>query len=327
MITIVAAVVAVLASILMFGFGKKRFDPAGQFCYIPGGSAGLGKSLAAELVRRGAHVVIVARGAQRAGETVAELKTLAKPDQKILFVTADLSDQVSSARALDEAAASFDGRAPDHVFLCAGMSRPMLFIDTTTEDLKANFDGVYWVSAWTAHAVVQMMVKQKVQGTLTFVSSFLGYTTFAGYSTYTPAKFALRGLADTLRNELLLFGIKVHLYMPAGMLSPGYEEENKTKPKVTQKIEEGDNPISCEAAAAILVKGLERGNYQITNDFVTDLVRVSAKGAVPSNGPLDVVYSIISAIGLPVWRMMTDSQVRASSKQVDADLQARGFYA
>ncbi len=38
-----------------------------------------------------------------------------------------------------------------------------------------------------------MMVKQKVQGSLTFVSSFLGYTAFAGYSPYTPGKFALRG--------------------------------------------------------------------------------------------------------------------------------------
>jgi 3-dehydrosphinganine reductase len=93
-----------------------------------------------------------------------------------------------------------------------------------------------------------------------------------------------------------MFGIKVHLYMPAGMLSPGYEEENKTKPKITQKIEEGDKPISCDAAAAILVKGIERGNYQITNDFITDLVRVSAKGAVPGNGVLDVAYGVIGAV-------------------------------
>lgn len=104
------------------------------------------------------------------------------------------------------------------------------------------------------------------------------------------------GLADTLRNEMHMFGIKVHLYMPAGMLSPGYEEENRVKPKIAQKIEEGDKPISCDAAAAILIKGIERGHYQITNDFVTDLVRVSAKGAVPGNGLLDVFYGIVGAV-------------------------------
>lgn len=38
-----------------------------------------------------------------------------------------------------------------------------------------------------------MMVKQKVKGSLTFVSSFVGYTSFAGYSPYAPGKYALRG--------------------------------------------------------------------------------------------------------------------------------------
>lgn len=72
----------------------------------------------------------------RSRDTRRSHQTLAKPEQKVLFVTADLSDEASSARALHEAAASFGGRAPDHVFMCAGMARPMLFIDTTPVDLK-----------------------------------------------------------------------------------------------------------------------------------------------------------------------------------------------
>jgi hypothetical protein len=31
-------------------------------------------------------------------------------------------------------------------------------------------------------------------------------------------------------------------------------------------------------------------------------------------------------IGLPIWRMITDSQVRAARKEVLADLETRGFY-
>lgn len=93
-----------------------------------------------------------------------------------------------------------------------------------------------------------------------------------------------------------MFGIKVYLYMPAGMLSPGYDEENKAKPKITRKIEEGDTPISCDAAAALLVKGIERGNYQITNDLITELVRCASNGAVPGNGVLDVFYGFIAAV-------------------------------
>lgn len=147
-----------------------------------------------------------------------------------------------------------------------------------------------------------------------------------------------------------MFGIKVHLYMPAGMLSPGYEEENKLKPKITQKVEEGDKPISCDAAAAILVKGIERGNYQITNDISTEVIRCGSKGAVPGNGPLDILLTLVSIvsvvpsalllllsevgtddkliqIAMPIFRIMTDSQAKAAGKEVEEDLRARGFYA
>lgn len=109
-------------------------------------------------------------------------------------------------RALETACAEFN-KAPDHVFLCAGFSKPQLFIDATPEDLQSGLNGVYWVSAWTAHAAVKKMVKLRSKGTITFVSSFLGYSSFAGYSPYAPGKFALRGgswsaLPDTRSRRL-----------------------------------------------------------------------------------------------------------------------------
>ncbi|WVR09278.1 3-ketodihydrosphingosine reductase TSC10 [Kwoniella sp. DSM 27419] len=88
-------------------------------------------------------------------------------------------------------------RAQDYIFLCAGFARPKLLVDATVEDMQAvgatirvkaddqGFNGVFWVSAYTA---------QRRRGKITFVSSFLGYTSFAGYSTYSPGKYALRGL-------------------------------------------------------------------------------------------------------------------------------------
>lgn len=45
-----------------------------QHCYITGGSAGLGKSLAIQLVKRGAHVTVVARDPKKLADTEQELK-------------------------------------------------------------------------------------------------------------------------------------------------------------------------------------------------------------------------------------------------------------
>lgn len=40
MLAIVAAIATVIASFLMFGFGKKRFDPAGQVSRVAAEGAG-----------------------------------------------------------------------------------------------------------------------------------------------------------------------------------------------------------------------------------------------------------------------------------------------
>lgn len=99
------------------------------------------------------------------------------------------------------------------------------------------------------------MVSQNRTGHITFVSSTLGLMTIPGYASYVPGKHALRGLADMLRQEFLLYGIDVHIFFPPTMYTKGYENENKTKPKLTLKIEEGDEGLTAEQAADALFKG------------------------------------------------------------------------
>ena len=63
------------------------------------------------------------------------------------------------------------------------------------------------------------------------------------------------GLADTLQSEMMLYGIDVHIYFPATMYTPGYDEEEKNKPAITKKIESTDEGQTPEKAAQILYKG------------------------------------------------------------------------
>jgi 3-dehydrosphinganine reductase len=100
-----------------------------------------------------------------------------------------------------------------------------------------------------------MMVRQQRGGKIVFVSSTLGYMSIPGYSSYSPAKHALRGLTDTLRPELLLYGIDVHCFFPPTMYTPGYDEENKSKPALTLDIEKDDTGLTAEQAAEGLLKG------------------------------------------------------------------------
>jgi 3-dehydrosphinganine reductase len=65
----------------------------------------------------------------------------------------------------------------------------------------------------------------------------------------------LAGLAEALRSELLLYSIDVHCYFPGTMFTPGYITENKTKPKITLKIEETDDGLQPDVAAARMLRG------------------------------------------------------------------------
>jgi 3-dehydrosphinganine reductase len=121
-----------------------------------------------------------------------------------------------------------------------------------------------------------MMAKQEKKGRIALVSSTLGYMSFLGWASYSPAKHALRGmfppwpllhpcefvssiiagLADTLQSELMLYGISVHIFFPPTMFTPGYDEENKTKPQIVKDIESADDGLTADQAALALYKGV-----------------------------------------------------------------------
>lgn len=59
--TIVIGSIAMVVDGVYRSTTRVPFVPEGKHCYITGGSTGLGKGLAIELAKRGAHVTIVAR--------------------------------------------------------------------------------------------------------------------------------------------------------------------------------------------------------------------------------------------------------------------------
>lgn len=99
-----------------------------------------------------------------------------------------------------------------------------------------------------------------------------------GYAAYAPPKFAVKGLAECLRAELFPHDISVHLFLPMAVLTPGYEEENKYKPKVLKWVEESDVPQTPQAVVKKLISGLEKDHFVITSDFMTDLLRSVNRG-------------------------------------------------
>lgn len=112
-------------------------------------------------------------------------------------------------------------------------------------------------------------------------------------------------LAECLRQEFQLYDIGVHIYLPGTILSPGLDEENKTKPRVLQEIEAGSKALTPAECASKLVAGLEKGHFAVTSDFDTDLLRATTSGLAPKNnflwdGLLSVAGFVCLSISAPM---------------------------
>ncbi|KNZ78088.1 3-ketodihydrosphingosine reductase TSC10, partial [Termitomyces sp. J132] len=296
--------------------------------YVTGGSTGLGFSLAVILAKRGANVSIVARNQKRLDDALAELEKVRKsPEQKLRAYSFSLDRAQESADALCAVCEPYNGQAPDAIFACAGASKPMFFVEMEEADLIDGMTMGYWVQAWTAFAAAKLMARQERKGKIVFVSSTLGYMSFLGWSSYSPAKHALRGLADTLHSELMLYGIDVHIFFPPTMFTPGFNHENETKPKIVREIESTDDGMTADQAAFALFKGVESGRVHITGDLITSLFRSSTRGATPHNNwILDGIYDFVAFIVAPIWRSSVDKKVISHQREHKEYLDGKGFF-
>ncbi|KAG6890560.1 hypothetical protein C0992_000568 [Termitomyces sp. T32_za158] len=149
-LTFLVAVIGVFTLFWAFS-SKKKWDPCAKHCYVTGGSAGLGLSLAILLTKKGADVSIVARNEERLQLALEQLESARQtPNQILKAYSFSLDDAESSASALEAACSGNGDRCPNAVFLCAGASRPGFFVEQDEASLRKGMDNGYWVQAWSA---------------------------------------------------------------------------------------------------------------------------------------------------------------------------------
>ncbi|KAK7472342.1 3-dehydrosphinganine reductase [Stygiomarasmius scandens] len=308
-------------------FWSKSWNPDGQHVYVTGGSTGLGLSVSILLVKKGAHVSIVARNQEKLNKALETLEAhRVSPSQKLLAYSFSLITAEDSEKAYKAVCAGHDGRAPDAVFNCAGASKPMFFVEMTKEDFEQGMANSFWIEAWTAWIAAKEMVRQGVKGKIVFVSSTLGYMTFVGWANYAPGRHALRGLGDTLESELRLYDIDVHTFFPPTMVTASYIEENKTKPEITKIIEGTDEGLTSEKAAEVMLRGIEKGQKHIAGDWITNSFRASTRGATHMNNfILDSLWNFFALFAVPVWRRSVDQQIEAHKGEHMEYLRKVGF--
>ena len=86
----------------------------------------------------------------------------------------------------------------DILILSAGMAYPGYFQELPIEIFEQTMAVNYWGSLYCIREILPKMIEQKY-GKIIIISSGAGLIGSYGYTTYSPTKFALRGLAESLR--------------------------------------------------------------------------------------------------------------------------------
>ena len=234
---------------------------SGQHALITGGSSGIGKAVANLLVQQGANVSIIARDSIKLETAKQEISaSIIDSQQRILAIAADVSQQAALELAIKEAIANLG--CPQILITSAGIAIPGYFQELSLDIFQQTMAVNYFGSLYAIKAVLPEMIAAK-QGHIVLISSGAGLIGLYGYTAYSSSKFALRGLAESLRGELKPHQIKVSIVYPPDTDTPQLVAENKTKPPETKLITETAQLWTAEGVAQEIIQGMVQERFAI----------------------------------------------------------------
>ena len=176
---------------------------------VTGASRGIGRSIAIDLAKKGANVVVNYSGNEaKANEVVGEIKALG---QQAFAVKADVSNGEEVQALMKQAADTFG--SIDILVNNAGITKDNLLMRMKENEwddvININLKGVFNCTK----AVTRQMMKQR-SGRIINVASVVGVCGNPGQANYVAAKAGVIGLTKTTAKELASRHITVNAVAP-----------------------------------------------------------------------------------------------------------------
>jgi hypothetical protein len=181
---------------------------------VTGASSGIGRATALAFAAAGSNLVLVARRAKPLAKVAAEARKLGAAT---LVATADVTQPDAVAACFRKAVKRFG--SVDIVVNNAGVLIPAKVVDLRTADLQRMLD-VNLIGALHVMQEAVKVMRAQGHGHIVNVGSLAGRRGFSPLGGYCATKFALVGLTEALRTELVGERINVSLVLPGVVDTP-----------------------------------------------------------------------------------------------------------
>jgi NAD(P)-dependent dehydrogenase (short-subunit alcohol dehydrogenase family) len=193
---------------------------------VTGASTGIGRAAVAKIVREGGHAFASVRKEADAESLRVEFGDKVTP---LLFDVADEAAVRAGAAQVGQALGSrrLFGLVNNAGIAVAG---PLLHLDT--EELKRQFEinlfGVHNVTRAFADLLGADESRTGKPGRIVMISSVGGQNGSPFVGPYSSSKFALEGYSQSLRRELMLYGIDVIVIGPGAIATPIWDKAEES---------------------------------------------------------------------------------------------------
>lgn len=189
---------------------------------ITGASTGIGRAAVAKAVREGAHVFASVRKQADAEELTKEFGAVVTP------LTFDVADEAAVRAGAARVAATLGERKLFGLVNNAGIAVPGPLLHLDTDELRRqfeiNFFGVHNVTRAFADLLGADKARQGNPGRIVMISSVGGQNGAPFVGPYAASKFAIEGYSQSLRRELMLYGIDVIVIGPGAIATPIWDK-------------------------------------------------------------------------------------------------------
>ena len=239
-----------------------------KLAIVTGGGSGIGRSLAMALAKAGASVAITDIHEDRADAVAAEIRAMGKDSWGMAVDHAGKENT-------EEFASRFikEHGCPHILCLNAGVGHSAPLERISLKDWEWVLGVNLWGVIYMLHQFVPKMI-EKQRGGILLTSSLAGITPIPGMAPYCTSKYALVGLAESLRAELAAHNIGV------SALCPGYINTNIVKDGKLDLRDENGVSTAGEAVKFYATRG-------VSPDLVArDGLRALRKNSVIMPSPL-----------------------------------------